>query len=445
MIVIAGGVKIVEADIDHANGDVVVVGHQTDMLLMRIKPDGTLDTSFQNGPRFTSIPLEPGLNLIDFHDISGATTERRDFANVVKRLDDGSYLVAGTTVVQPNVNDDYDGDYDFAVAKLQPDGSLDPTFGNSGRLTFNIQAGKYESVTDIALQADGKIVLLGQTVEAANNHFPDIAVIRLNPNGTFDPTFNGNGRAVINFDPGSDTEEPRSISIRPDGKIVIVGSTLQHDKGAGTSVAGFVLRLHSDGSRDATYGTNGVARFAPVNPSTADLRSQGLRVISAMVQPDGKILGVSRAYGSFFDEPSASVAFRVVADEGTGGGTTPPPRDVAPPRVLGVTLTTNRKTKTITGIVIRFSEGLNVTSALWLANYDLRTTARKAKPIRFRFAFYVSTTQSVTLVPAGKLAAKTARRLTVHNIADIALNLLDGDGNGSAGGSYVKVIRSSGR
>ena len=437
---------------------------QDDMMLVRIKPDGTLDTSFENGPRFTTIPLEPGLNLIDFHDISGAAQELHDEARVVRRLGDGSYLVAGTTRIRtaPAVEND------FAVAKLKPDGGLDPTFGRGGRLTFNIQAGSYEAVSDLVVQADGKIVLMGQTAEAADGRFPDIAVIRLNPDGTFDPTFDGDGVAVIGLDASSRIESPGSVTILPDGKIAIVGSSVQDAILGNISGASFVLRLNPDGSRDPGYGTNGVARFGAVSPVPG---TYGMIAFKATIQPDGKIVGIGASGG--FGMPTLPVVFRLVADTapagsggddgrggggggggtttgggggtttGGGGGTTTPPRDVTPPRVLGVSLTTNRKTGRIAGLVIRFSEALDAGSAIATASYDLRPTTRKAGAIRLRSASYDPATHSVTLVPAGKLSAKSALRMTVQNIADPSRNLLDGDGNGSAGGAYTIVVRAS--
>ena len=495
-IVVAGsGPEI--SGFDYVDGQLVVTG-QADMMLIRIRPDGSLDTSFENGPRFTDIPLEPGLNLVDFHDLSGASTERHDYASVVRLLADGSYLVAGSTEVEPDTPGPYgmpipnSAEYDFAIAKLKPDGSLDPSFGLGGRLTLNLRPGPNERAVDLAVQPDGKIVLLGTTPDATDRGSSDIAVIRLNPDGTLDPTFEGDGVAVIALDGPMHTERPLSLAIRPDGKIVIVGSAYQEIYLLNLTGAGFVLRLNADGSRDPSYGTNGVTRFAPAPFLPLPGAGYGLNVLAAVVAPDGKVLGVAQGVGDA--PPSSAIAFRVVADEapapvdgGTGGGTTgggttgggttggstgggtttgggggtiggggggggggitvtmPPPRDTTPPRVLGVTVTTNKKTKAITGLVLRFSEALDEGSAETLSHYDFRPTARKAKPIHLRRASYDGATNTVTLTPAGKLSGKAARRLTVQDIADLARNLLDGDGNGTAGGAYTAIVRGSGR
>jgi len=74
-------------------------------------------------------------------------------------------------------------------------------------------------------------------------------VMRLNPNGTPDPTLGGDGTATVDF--GSDDDLCNAMTLQPDGKIVLAGYI------AGGIVA--VARLNSDGSPDGTFSTDGRA------------------------------------------------------------------------------------------------------------------------------------------------------------------------------------------
>src|SRR5262249_28006591 len=121
-------------------------------------------------------------------------------------------------------------------------GLLDPTFNSSGTETFSTSQIKMVST---AVQPDGKIVAVGSV--STFNHGDELAVVRLNPDGTPDKTFNGTGSEALTVFPYG-----RAVAIQPDGKILIGGQAF------GRSDEYAVTRLNTNGSLDTTFGKRGV-------------------------------------------------------------------------------------------------------------------------------------------------------------------------------------------
>jgi uncharacterized delta-60 repeat protein len=108
---------------------------------------------------------------------------------------------------------------DFSLARYNPDGSLDPSFGDGGTVRTNFANGAAESVDDIdgiALQPDGKIVAVG----GSNG---DFALARYNPDGSLDSSFGTGGLVVTDF--GTGNARARGVALQADGKIVVAGTT----------------------------------------------------------------------------------------------------------------------------------------------------------------------------------------------------------------------------
>src|SRR5205814_9738233 len=112
---------------------------------------------------------------------------------------------------------------DFKVVRYNPDGSLDNSFGEGGIVTTTFPEGSYAS--DVALQADGKIIAAGTVFvdftpgESSNT---DFALARYNPDGTLDATFGNGGEVSTDFLGLED--DAFSVLTQTDGKIVVVGS-----------------------------------------------------------------------------------------------------------------------------------------------------------------------------------------------------------------------------
>ena len=154
-------------------------------------------------------------------------------------------------------------------------GDLDPRFGNGGvAITDFAQTEDYAYA--VAVQADGKIVVSGQSGIYPNLHS---ALVRYNRNGRLDSTFGTGGKVTVTF--GAISDYLFKVAIQSDGKIVAAGST--------SGTAFLLARFNADGSLDQGFGNNG-----SVETAFGDQTAAGRAIV---VQADGKIIvvGVSGA------------------------------------------------------------------------------------------------------------------------------------------------------
>ncbi len=210
-------------------GDLVLVGSQA----MRFLPDGTPDARFGSG----------GVLGLDFQAAALAVQA------------DGGFVVVGKTTA---------GFFDpghFQVERFTPPGALDTSFGSAGKVVTAF--GSNDSATAVAVQADGKIVVVGSdnipTVPDVWSAQEDFAVERLNADGSPDGTFGTAGRVTIDVNASADWAA--AVAVQADGKIVVAGTT------NGPTFRGpwaFALaRLNADGRPDAAFGTAGLVTAAP--------------------------------------------------------------------------------------------------------------------------------------------------------------------------------------
>jgi uncharacterized delta-60 repeat protein len=162
---------------------------------------------------------------------------------------DGKIVVAGWTTEGRREG------FDFGLARLRSNGRLDPSFGSRGKTTVDF--GGRDSARAVALQQDGKIVVVGGTTNGRRHE--DYAVARLKPNGALDYSFGVAGKVTVDF--GS-YENATAVAVQPDGKIVVGGS-------------GGLARLTSSGGLDPSFGAGG------------KYRDGGSAVA---LQPDGKLV-----------------------------------------------------------------------------------------------------------------------------------------------------------
>lgn len=131
---------------------------------------------------------------------------------------------------------------DFAVARLNANGSIDSTFGSNGRVTIEVISGSNGQAYDVALQPDGKLLIVGQ-VSALR---ATVGVVRLLTNGSLDPTFGNNGIVTTVFvTPSSSGCYATSLLIDVDGKIVVGGNQC-------------LIRYLSTGALDDSFGQQGI-------------------------------------------------------------------------------------------------------------------------------------------------------------------------------------------
>jgi len=146
---------------------------------------------------------------------------------------DGKIVVAG-----------YTGGNDFGVARLLGNGNLDTSFDGDGKVTIDF--GGYDGANAVAIQSDDKIVVAGYTSGPSD----DFAVARLLTNGALDTTFDGDGKATVDF---GGYDGASAVAVQSDGKIVAAGYT------AGPADDGAVARLLTTGTLDPTFSSDGKA------------------------------------------------------------------------------------------------------------------------------------------------------------------------------------------
>src|SRR5262249_34585970 len=122
---------------------------------------------------------------------------------------DGKIVVAGNA----NFSGAY-GHSDTALARYNPDRSLDTAFGTGGKGILNVG----HHIHRVAIQADGRIVVAGD--KYTGNSW-DFALARFDTDGTLDANFGSGG--IVTTDFHGDYDSARSLAIQPDGRIVVVG------------------------------------------------------------------------------------------------------------------------------------------------------------------------------------------------------------------------------
>ncbi len=183
----------------------------------------------------------------------------------------------------------------FTVIRYTNDGHADSTFGQNGKATA-AYVDTYPSMG--ALQSDGKIVVVGSTYSSITYYF-DITLARFNSDGTPDNSFGSGGKVVTPV--SSRNDEGFGLAIQGDGKIVVgggtsTGSCFNDCYGNLFCIPSFtVLRYNSNGTLDATFGQGGISAIA------SDLHSGG-RVLSVIVQPDGKIVATGERLLYYCDD-----------------------------------------------------------------------------------------------------------------------------------------------
>ena len=163
---------------------------------------------------------------------------------------------------------------DFAIARYNQNGTLDTSFSGDGMQTTSFDAS--DVAWAVAIQPDGKILVSGFACAAA---FSDcsVALARYLPNGSLDTTFSGDGKQTAKIGTNK-TQSVGGLAIQTDGKIVVAGLVVLND-----SIDFAVFRFNSNGSFDATFSGDGKLSFGfgtGRSDTAADLA----------LQSDGKIV-----------------------------------------------------------------------------------------------------------------------------------------------------------
>lgn len=170
--------------------------------------------------------------------------------------------------------------YDFALVRYNVDGSLDTTFGVAGIVTTAI-GNADDHAYSVALQTDGKILLGGYAFSGSSHD--DFALVRYNTDGSLDTSFGGDG--VVTTGIGASSDHGRSVAVQADGKILLGGYS-----SIGSSDDFAVARYNTDGSLDTSFDGDGKVTTNIISTDRAE---------SVAVQADGKILLGGFSFGAF--------------------------------------------------------------------------------------------------------------------------------------------------
>ncbi|MFC1475603.1 T9SS type A sorting domain-containing protein [Candidatus Zixiibacteriota bacterium] len=114
-----------------------------------------------------------------------------------------------------------DLDFDFAVARYHSDGTLDIGFSGDGMITTDFASG-YDVANAVVIQADGKILAVGPADSDGATGY-DFGLVRYTRDGTLDAKFGSGGMVTTDFNSSSDMAD--GVDIQADGKIVVAGQT----------------------------------------------------------------------------------------------------------------------------------------------------------------------------------------------------------------------------
>jgi uncharacterized delta-60 repeat protein len=284
------------------DGKIVVVGSGLNesillgaCMMARYNPDGSLDTTFDgDGKAF------PAFGVI------------REICSSVALQPDGKIVASWITF--RNLGDAFDTD--VVTARFNTDGSLDATFGTGGRTITDVAG--FNRINDVAVLPNGKIAAVGNSTTTSpyvlvytSNGFLDtgfdgdgirsitatdlmavdgqadgkvvvtgnnttFTTWRFNADGTPDTTFNGGG--VISVPVGTGNATPAEMLVKPDGKILMVGTA-----NGGTNNDITLVQLNSNGTPDLTFSDDG-----KVTTDTGAVENG----VDVAVQADGKIVAL---------------------------------------------------------------------------------------------------------------------------------------------------------
>lgn len=221
------------------DGKIVVAGYATvsgnnHFALIRYNASGTLDSGFNGTGRVTTLVG------------SGA-----DIAQKVVQQNDGKLVVTGyTTIAAPS-------DRAVATVRYNTNGSLDTTFNGTGIVTTDFGTSDDEGKS-VAVQSDGKIVVAG--FGGSTRH---ALLLRYNTDGSPDPTFNGTGQLVTT----GNSSTAYGLALQEDGKILVAGASANYF---------LVLRCNPNGTLDSSFNDTGMVTsdIGPGNDIATNLAVQ---------------------------------------------------------------------------------------------------------------------------------------------------------------------------
>lgn len=281
-----------------------------DFLLIRYNTNGTLDNTFGTGgvvitavsnaaEGIGDIHLQPDGKILalGYNGMTGSTCIVR--YNSDGSLDNtfgaggivnwdltgvGQIQIPGDLALQSNgkivlgVTTFGDAIYnsDIAFGRLNSNGTIDNTYGTNGIVLYHLTF-DFDILSDMDIQADGKVIAVGYIQNLTGNSYIFSAL--LDSDGIFDAAYDGG--LILDTISSIQSDYANCILVQPDGKILIGGTSTEQ-----AASKYLFIRYNSNGTRDNTFGTNGVV---------TQTFNSGSRYLQDMVlMPNGKILVVGK-------------------------------------------------------------------------------------------------------------------------------------------------------
>jgi uncharacterized delta-60 repeat protein len=358
------------------DGKIVAVGFttisgNTVFAIARLTSTGALDMSFNT----------TGTTTVNFN-VGGGSGES-DTASAVAIQSNNAIVVAGTAALPSSGSTTPTHPSDVAIARLNANGTPDTSFNGNGLLAFNEDLGgtaSADSASAVTLQGS-QIVIAGTSQQlfttsmTFNPSLSELLVARLNANGTFDTTFNTNGKFLLTLNQGGNAFDTGASSVIAEsgGSLLVGGSASERNTFGGGPSVGLLLSLSTAGVPDSTFGTNGVALIP--NAVTGRMFQQA----------DGKVVSLSGGTVIRTTAPAPAVASTTIITTGTG-----------------------KKAKA-SGVTITFNTAINPSLASTVTAYLVRPAKgkkglkiRKKGGISYNAATQTLTINFATKTPVGK-------------------------------------------
>ena len=250
-----------------ADGSLVVARNQdAGVALQRYGPDGSLDPTFEADPTLT----------FSFRD-------EQALAYAIAVQSDGRILLVGRTTdgkatpipgEMTGINPDA---VRVAVARFEPSGAIDTSFGEDGSVSLQIAAG-IDDGNGLAVQDDGRILIVGSTGQMTPGpEDNDAFIARLTADGTLDETWGETGVVRASFN-GGVNQMGQAVAVQDDGKVILLGQM--------EPIGMWIGRYLPDGTEDEAFA------FTEW-PGTAVGRGSPLAIA---VQVDGKIVIAGQSF-----------------------------------------------------------------------------------------------------------------------------------------------------
>lgn len=264
---VTAGYQEVFTDLDASNNIILAssayVSGTLQVILAKITPTGTYDTSFNT----------TGYSVSSFSN--------NHFVKGFLQLPDGKLLICGHV---------HDGsNYKPFAARFLADGTPDTSFGTDGYAEFTSLTGAY-TTEGITIDGEGNLFLTGKVSSYPGRSTPQVFLMKISATGAIDTSFATSGINVTNLSIGADYNiSVAGVTTLSDGRILVGASGWA----SGTDGDMMLLRFHTDGSLDTSFGLNGLAQADPV--AGLNYNGYGDKLNTILAIDDDLILGAGAA------------------------------------------------------------------------------------------------------------------------------------------------------